>query len=86
MVGFDRHNRFHYVQVDRQIFGSKVLMHMLFHTLGRYHEHERADRKKYIDIIKENIIEGTCMHIIQLFWCSCMNGYVFDKFDKVMVM
>ena len=33
-------------------------MHMLFHILGRYHEHERADREKYIDIIDENIMEG----------------------------
>ena len=31
---------------------------MLFHILGRYHEHERPDRDRYIDFIEENIIQG----------------------------
>ena len=62
MVGFDRHNRSRYVHVDRQVSSSKAVLHMLFHILGRYHEHERADREKYIDIIRKNIIEGTCTH------------------------
>ena len=80
MVGLDRHNHSHYVHVDRQVSSSKEVLHMLFHILGRYHEHERADSKKYIDIIRKNIIEGTFMHIMHLFRCICMNEKVMKKF------
>ena len=48
--------------VDRLCSESKELLHTLFHILGRYHEHQRTDREKYIDIIQENIIEGTCTY------------------------
>ena len=58
MVGFNRSTRYHYVQVDTGCLTSKALLHMLFHILGRYHEHERADRKKYVEVIEENIIKG----------------------------
>ena len=58
MVGFERSIRYRYVQVDAGCLGSKALLHMLFHILGRYHEHERVDRKKYVDVIEENIIKG----------------------------
>ena len=58
MIGLDRSTHYHYVQVERVFFSPKALLHMLFHILGRYHEHERADRGKYIHIIKQNVIEG----------------------------
>ena len=50
--------------VERGCLNTKALLHMLFHILGRYHEHERADREEYVDVIEENIIEGTCTCII----------------------
>ena len=59
MVGFGRSTHYRYVQVDTKHLSSKALLHTLFHILGRYHEHERADRKKYVKVIEENIIEGT---------------------------
>ena len=58
MVGFDKSTHYHYVKVDTEHLSSKALLHTLFHILGRYHEHERPDREKYIDIIEKNIIEG----------------------------
>ena len=58
MVGLDKSTYCSYVTVDETSSSSKALLHTLFHILGRYHEHERADREKYIDIIEENIIEG----------------------------
>ena len=58
MIGLDRFTYYHYIRVERESLSSKALLHMLFHVLGRYHEHERADRGKYIDIINKNIIEG----------------------------
>ena len=39
---------------------SKALLHTVFHILGRYHEHERADKNHYVDTIEKNIIEGIC--------------------------
>ena len=46
------------MQVDRDHLSIKLLLHSLFHTLRRYHEHQREDREEYIHIIKEHIIEG----------------------------
>ena len=63
MVGFDRSTNYRYVQVDAGCLSSKELLHMLFHILGRYHEHDRVDRRKYVEVIEENIIEGTCRAI-----------------------
>ena len=58
VVGLDRSTHYCYVQVDKDYSSSKALLHMLFHILGRYHEHERADRDKYVDIIQRNVLEG----------------------------
>ena len=67
VVGLDRiNNYFNYVPVDKKSLSSKALLHMLFQILGRYHEHERADRDKYIDILEENIIEGRCIYAITM--------------------
>ena len=62
MVGLDKSTYLSYVPVDSKGLSSKALFHTLFHILGRYHEHERPDRDTYIDFIRENIIEGTCMY------------------------
>ena len=58
VVGLKKSTYCSFVPVDRLCSKPKELLHMLFHVLGRYHEHERPDRDKYIDIIQENIIEG----------------------------
>ena len=58
MVGFDRSTYCSYIPVDGSCFSSKALLHMLFHVLGRYHEHERSDREKYVNVIEDNILEG----------------------------
>ena len=63
MVGLDKSTYCSYVPVDKMFSSSKAVLHMLFHILGRYHEHERADRDSYIDVIKENIIEGIYTHV-----------------------
>ena len=58
IVGFEESSHYRYVQVDRDHLSTKLLLHSLFHILGRYHEHQREDREEYIRIIKEHIIEG----------------------------
>lgn len=35
-----------------------VVMHELFHVLGRWHEQNRPDRDQYVKIIRENVVEG----------------------------
>ena len=57
-VGLDKSTHYRYVRVDADCSSSKALLHTLFHILGRYHEHERADREEYVDTIEKNIIEG----------------------------
>ena len=72
VVGFDRSTYYRYVQVDTEFSSTKALLHTLFHILGRYHEHERADREKYVNVIKENIIEGTVVKHIFTRVCICV--------------
>ena len=62
VVGFDKSSPYRYIHVDRKHLTAKSLLHYLLHILGRYHEHQREDRKDYIWIIKENIIKGTLMY------------------------
>ena len=57
-VGLDRSTPYRYIQVGEEFSSTKALLHTLFHILGRYHEHERADREKYVNIMGENIIRG----------------------------
>ena len=47
---------------------------MLFHILGRYHEHERVDRKEYVYIIEKNIIGGIYIYMYIL---AIRNIYVY---------
>ena len=58
VVGLDKSTHYRYVSVADDYVSPKALLHTLFHLLGRYHEHERADRDQYIDTIQENILEG----------------------------
>ena len=71
VVGFDRSTNYRYVQVDKEYTSSKALLHMVFHILGRYHEHERVDRREYVDIIPENIIEGIILIQICVYMHAC---------------
>lgn len=41
-----------------------VICHELFHALGREHEHSRADRNKYVNIIWKNIKPGKFTHTL----------------------
>ena len=63
MVGFDKSSYCTNVAVDGVWSSSKALLHTLFHILGRHHEHERADRKNYIEVIENNVIEGVYIHM-----------------------
>ena len=58
MVGLDKSSYCTNVVVDGVWSSPKALLHMLFHILGRHHEHERPDRMNYIEVIEKNIIEG----------------------------
>ena len=83
VVGLDKSSLYRYVEVGKDSLSFKALLHTLFHILGRYHEHERADRKEYVDIIEENIIEG-----IYIFILATRNIYVYvnSYLEKNMVM
>ena len=58
MVGFDKSTYCNNVPVDETCSSPKAMLHTLFHILGRYHEHERVDRVRYIEVMERNIIQG----------------------------
>ena len=50
------------VEVSQKNRNLKENFHLLFHILGRYHEHQRVDRTYYMQINWENILEGEQKH------------------------
>lgn len=57
-VGYVRRSRPQYIAFTKHDTTFKFISHMLLHALGRYHEHQRADREKYINVLWDNIVPG----------------------------
>ena len=84
-IGYDEATNSVPVEVDGRWANSKSTLHMLFHILGRYHEHQRADKEKYVRVIKDNIFQGmknVCIkceriELIECYTYSYM--YIYDK-------
>ena len=58
VVGMPEGAVVHNVEVSQKNRNLKDNFHMLFHILGRYHEHQRVDRTFYVQINWENVLEG----------------------------
>ena len=58
-IGFDQESDHRYLAVDTAHLSLKSALHMLFHLLGRYHEHQRPDKDRHIRVVEGNIIQGT---------------------------
>ena len=58
MVGRDENKQFYSIEVGDATIKMRSAFHMLFHVLGRYHEHQRQDRNEYVQINWMNILEG----------------------------
>lgn len=46
------------VSLGQQCYSKGIVAHELMHTLGFYHEQNRADQDQYIDIHYDNIRQG----------------------------
>ena len=57
-IGFSKSTVFQCIEIDPTNLRLRESIHIIFHILGRYHEHQRSDRDEYIQINWENIIEG----------------------------
>ncbi|KAF7635382.1 Metalloendopeptidase [Meloidogyne graminicola] len=44
----------------------RIVLHELFHLLGVFHEHQRSDRDKYIEIFEKNIREDKKINFIKI--------------------
>ena len=67
LVGHDKENTLNFIKVDPLRMNPRIALHTLFHVLGRYHEHQRSDRRPFIPIIHQNIIKGRRVYIV----CVC---------------
>ena len=45
-----------------------VVMHEIFHALGRWHEHSRADRNEYVRVNLNNVLPGlfSCYYTVPM--------------------
>ena len=55
---YDQDEPFQMIEINSKFFNMKTSYHILFHVLGRYHEHQRPDRDQYVMINWNNIKEG----------------------------
>ena len=67
--------------MDAERLSSKEVLHTLFHILGRYHEHERPDRDKYVQIIEENIIEGIVIIYILHIYMHVQHVFLMEQYS-----
>ena len=55
---FDHDDQIQVIQINPEHIGPKISHHIMFHVLGRYHEHQRPDRDQYIKVEWNNILKG----------------------------
>ena len=55
---YDQHQQAQVEAFNSHSWTIRSSFHLLFHILGRYHEHQRPDRDQYIKVQWDNIKEG----------------------------
>ncbi len=49
-----------------------VVIHEIFHALGRWHEHSRPDRNSYVKVNHENILPGEKYEYLIIALCEAV--------------
>ena len=57
-VGYDQSQALRFVVVDDTSVSFKTILQTLFRLLGRFYEHQRADRDMHVNIYEQNIERG----------------------------
>ena len=86
-VGMDTSQIDQFVYVKSENLTTKYMVHILFHVLGRYHEHQRNDRDQYIIIDWDAVHQGDptlCIimygHVCTIVWKNFVEKYfVFEE-------
>ena len=65
-IGYDKTKHSIPVEIDGMCTSSKSMLHILFHLLGRYHEHQRVDKDKYVRVLNENILQGMKLFVYNM--------------------
>ncbi|GFQ74823.1 astacin-like metalloprotease toxin 1, partial [Trichonephila clavata] len=60
-----------------------TIVHQLGHTIGLFHEHQRTDRDKYLNIYRNNVISGQEYHFQKT---ASYNELIFTSYDYTSIM
>ena len=77
IVGRDENRQVNSIDVGDATIKMRSAFHMLFHVLGRYHEHQRQDRNEYVQINWMNILEGEEINYKYEYWGTIIYMYIY---------
>ena len=55
------------ISIGRGCEHKGVVIHEIFHALGRWHEQSRPDRDLFVRILTENILSGELQYLILIY-------------------